>query len=96
MRLVTLLPHMITIITIGRYRVTLRHTEDDDLNLQLDLFDDLRRQDDESLCLPSGIDLNNQFDMFNALFWKVNSMLYIINRLNFHVCMTPVCGGVGE
>ena len=50
-----------------------RHTEDDDINLQLDLFDEIRRQDEESMSLPSGVDLNSHLDMFNAVFWKVCS-----------------------
>jgi hypothetical protein len=53
----------------------MRHTENDNINLQLDLFDEIRRQDEESMSLPTGVDLNSHLDMFNAVFWKVCKVL---------------------
>lgn len=50
-----------------------RHSEDGDLNVQIDLFDDIRRQDDEEMSVPGGIDVDSHLDMFNAVFCKVSS-----------------------
>jgi hypothetical protein len=51
--------------------VCCRHSEDDDINTQIDLFDEIRQQDEEEMSVPGGIDLNSHLDMFNAVFCKV-------------------------
>lgn len=50
-----------------------RKTESDDLDLvvQLDVFDDKKVADEEQFSGPRGVDLNNHIDVFHALFKQV-------------------------
>ena len=49
----------------------LRHLDDDDLLVQLDVFEEQRLEDEEDLSTPEGINLTSHLDVFHALFKKV-------------------------
>ena len=51
----------------------LRNEDDDDLIIQCNVFDDEKQEDDEDLAAlkPSGIDITNTQEVFNALYEKV-------------------------
>ena len=51
----------------------LRNEDDEDLIIQCNVFDDEKQEDDEDLAAlkPSGIDITNTQEVFNALYEKV-------------------------
>ena len=48
-----------------------RHNDDEDLLVQLDVFEEQRLEDDEELSSPEGVNLTSHLDVFHALFRKV-------------------------
>ncbi len=50
-----------------------RDIDDDDVQVQLDVFQEDKHDDDEAVSAahPAGIDINNHNQLFNALFQKV-------------------------
>jgi hypothetical protein len=75
-----------------------RHSENDDLNIQMDIFDEIRRQDEEEMSVPGGINLNNHFDMFNAVLCKVSDTPRSTNFLNVlqHLYLIDNDGQLGD
>lgn len=49
----------------------LRHEDDEDLLVQLDVFEEQRLEDEEELSCPEGVNLTSHLDVFHALFRKV-------------------------
>ena len=52
-------------------KLPLRHNDDEDLLVQLDVFEEQRLEDDEELSSPEGVNLTSHLDVFHALFRKV-------------------------
>ena len=54
----------------------LRNEDDEDLIIQCNVFDDEKQEDDEDLAAlkPSGIDISNTQEVFNALYEKVKQI----------------------
>ncbi|XP_070554541.1 inverted formin-2-like [Ptychodera flava] len=50
----------------------LRHEEDSDLSIQMDVFDEEKASDDEDIEHSEGIDIDNPTDVFHAVFNKVS------------------------
>ena len=52
---------------------SMRDIDDDDIQVQCDVFYDEKQEDDESWSVekPHGVDLNSHTDVFNAIFHKV-------------------------
>ena len=50
-----------------------RHEEDEDLTVQLDVFEEQRLDDEDELITPDGVDLTSHLDVFHALFQRVRS-----------------------
>ena len=48
-----------------------RHTADEALATQIDVFEESHSEDDSQLNMPGGIDINSHEDMFNAVLAKV-------------------------
>ena len=48
-----------------------RHTDDNELRIQLDVFEDERLKDEDDYTTPEGIDLNSHVDIFHALLKQV-------------------------
>ena len=46
----------------------------------MDLFDEIRRQDEEEMSVPGGLNLNSHLDMFNAVLCKVSLINVMIGR----------------
>eukprot|EP00118_Oscarella_pearsei_P020704 m.225838 g.225838 ORF g.225838 m.225838 type:complete len:1192 (+) comp40023_c1_seq2:2428-6003(+) len=59
-----------------------RNTESEDLAIQLEVFEDIRAEDDEELTLEGGISLNSHLDIFYALFYKVSDSPQATHLLN--------------
>lgn len=53
--------------------VDMRNEDDDDLNIQCDVFEEEKQCDDDTFASThsSGIDITNHQDVFNAIFQKV-------------------------
>ena len=51
-------------------RMFSRNTENEDLAVQLEVFEDIRSEDDEELMCQGGLSLNSHLDVFHALFYK--------------------------
>jgi hypothetical protein len=49
------------------------HTDDNELRIQLDVFEDERLKDEDDYTTPEGIDLNSHVDIFHALLKQVNN-----------------------
>ena len=52
------------------------HTEDNELRIQLDVFEDERLKDEDDYTTPEGVDLNSHVDVFHALLKQVKLRLY--------------------
>ena len=52
---------------------TMRDIDDDDVQVQCDVFYDEKQEDDEAMSMekPNGLDLNSHNEVFNAIFQKV-------------------------
>ncbi len=50
-------------------------SDDPDLVVQLDVFDDNKIADEEQFSGPEGVDLNNAIDVFHAIFKQVRHFL---------------------
>ena len=57
--------------TIGLNLTSVRHDNDEDLLVQLDVFEEQRLEDEEELSSPEGVNLTSHLDVFHALFRKV-------------------------
>ena len=55
-----------------------RHTDDDELRIQLDVFEDERLKDEDDYITADGIDINSHVDVFHALMKQVSNFF---NRL---------------
>ena len=53
------------------YFISTRHNDDEDLLVQLDVFEEQRLEDEEELSSPEGVNLTSHLDVFHALFKKV-------------------------
>lgn len=51
--------------------LTYRHIDDEDLAVQLDVFEDQRLEDDDEQVTPEGVDLTSHIDVFHAIFKRV-------------------------
>ena len=60
-----------------------RHNDDEDLLVQLDVFEEQRLEDEEDLSSPEGVNLTSHLDVFHALFKKVCHFLVIVFMLLF-------------
>ena len=61
-----------------------RHTADEALATQIEVFEDSHSEDDSQLNMPGGIDINSHEDMFNAVLAKVHiSSVFGMSRDNF-------------
>ena len=49
------------------------HTDDNELRIQLNVFDNERLKDEDDYTTPEGIDLNSHVDIFHALLKQVNN-----------------------
>ena len=49
-----------------------RHTTNEQLDTQMEVFEESRVEDNNNVIMPGGVDLNSHEDIFNALFVKVN------------------------
>ena len=49
-----------------------RLTTNEVLATQIEVFEDSQTEDDASITMPGGVDLNSHEDIFNALYTKVN------------------------
>lgn len=49
-----------------------RHTTDNELRIQLDVFEDERLKDQDDYITAEGVDLNSHVDVFHALMKQVN------------------------
>ena len=61
-----------------------RHNDDEELLVQLDVFEEQRLEDEDDLNSPEGVNLTSHLDVFHALFKKV---CFVLCRLHF-------CGNV--
>ncbi|XP_068701516.1 inverted formin-2-like isoform X1 [Montipora foliosa] len=61
---------------------TLRHDDDEDLLVQLDVFEEQRLEDEEELSSPEGVNLTSHLDVFHALFRKVSNKPQGVNLLS--------------
>ena len=52
-----------------------RHTDENELRIQLDVFEDVRLKDEDDYTTPEGIDLNSLVDIFHALLKQVTRTL---------------------
>lgn len=48
-----------------------RHNDDEELLVQLDVFEEQRLEDEDDLNSPEGVNLTSHLDVFHALFRKV-------------------------
>ena len=48
-----------------------RHNDDEELLVQLDVFEEQRLEDEDDLSSPEGVNLTSHLDVFHALFRKV-------------------------
>ena len=48
-----------------------RHTEDEGLATQLEVFHESRSDDTDEMTMPGGVDITSHEDLFNALYAKV-------------------------
>ena len=62
-----------------------RHTADDLLSTQIEVFEESQSEDNAQLEMPGGIDIHSHDDMFNAVLAKVG---YDIKSLCELVCQT--------
>ena len=58
------------------------HTEDNELRIQLDVFEDERLKDEDDYTTPEGVDLNSHVDVFHALLKQVKLRLYYRSNTN--------------
>ena len=61
-------------------------TENPDLTVQLDVFDQWKTNDDEQLTGPDGVDLNDHLNVFHAVFkqvWMIYYIKWLIKRILF-------------
>jgi hypothetical protein len=59
----------------------LRDEDDEDLQIQCDVFEDEKHEDDEELAehTPEGIDITDHQKLFTAVFQKVCNTIYTTN-----------------
>jgi hypothetical protein len=76
----------------------MRCSESDDLNIQMDLFDEIRQQDEDEMLVPGGLNLNSHLDMCNAVLCKVSDTPRATNFLNIlqHLYLIDNDGQVGD
>ncbi|XP_048589665.1 inverted formin-2 isoform X2 [Nematostella vectensis] len=60
----------------------LRHLDDDDLAVQIDVFEERRLDDDDELMLPEGVNLTSHIDVFHAVFKRVSDKPQGMNLLS--------------
>ena len=48
-----------------------RYNDDEELLVQLDVFEEQRLEDEDDLSTPEGVNLTSHLDVFHALFRKV-------------------------
>ncbi|CAB4005147.1 Inverted formin-2 [Paramuricea clavata] len=60
----------------------IRHTDDNELRIQLDVFEDERLKDEDDYTTPEGIDLNSHVDIFHALLKQISNKPYATNFLH--------------
>mgnify|MGYP001794292106 CR=1 FL=1 len=54
----------------------LRYHDDEDLSVQLDVFEEQRLEDEEELLTPEGVNLTSHLDVFHELFKRVRIALF--------------------
>ena len=57
-----------------------RHNDDEELLVQLDVFEEQRLEDEDDLSSPEGVNLTSHLDVFHALFRKV---CFVLSSLAF-------------
>ncbi|XP_046853440.1 inverted formin-2-like isoform X1 [Xenia sp. Carnegie-2017] len=60
----------------------IRHTDDNELQIQLDVFEDERLKDEDDFSTPEGIDVNNHSDVFHSLLKQISNKPYATNFLH--------------
>ncbi|XP_028397641.1 inverted formin-2-like isoform X1 [Dendronephthya gigantea] len=60
----------------------IRHTDDNELRIQLDVFEDERLKDEDDYTTPEGVDLNSHVDIFHALLKQISNKPYATNFLH--------------
>ncbi|XP_078369378.1 LOW QUALITY PROTEIN: inverted formin-2-like [Oculina patagonica] len=60
----------------------LRHNDDEELLVQLDVFEEQRLEDEDDLSSPEGVNLTSHLDVFHALFRKVSNKPQGVNLLS--------------
>lgn len=64
-----------------------RHNDDEELLVQLDVFEEQRLEDEDDLSSPEGVNLTSHLDVFHALFRKVCLVpLSFASAKSFHKC----------
>ena len=58
-------------LTLIHCIVDRRHNDDEELLVQLDVFEEQRLEDEDDLSSPEGVNLTSHLDVFHALFRKV-------------------------
>lgn len=72
--------------TLSRWR----HTEDEGLGTQLEVFHESYSDDTEAMSMPGGVDITSHEDMFNALYAKVTLTHYYILLLSQLLTVLPM------
>ena len=65
-----------------------RKSEDDNVQMQLQLFDEHERTDEEEHPGTKGIDLGNPLDVFHAILRQVSSQTYVLETLRLCRCFS--------